>query len=211
MPTDFEHKYAQALKPFLPQESLEYVVNLIIHHQVHFKVSKPRKSKLGDYRIPHQGQGHRISVNGDLNQYSFLITTIHEFAHLVTFKEYGRQVMSHGNEWKQTFKVLFQPLFEIDFLPNDVTLALTNYFKNTPASSCTDDRLYRVLKRYDTKTENVTLVEHLPIHSIFELNGKIFVKGKKLRKYYLCQELNTTKSYRVLGLAEVKQKHINDK
>ena len=39
----------------------------------------------------------------------------------------------------------------------------------------------------------------------FKLNGKTFVKGKKLRTRFECEDANTGKKYRVLGLAEVKR------
>jgi hypothetical protein len=88
-------------------------------------------------------------------------------------------------------------------LPEDVTMALHNYLKNAKASSCTDDRLYRVLRRYD-KMVGVTL-EQLATGKKFQLNDKIFVKGKKLRTRFECEELLSGKKYRVLGLAEVKE------
>jgi hypothetical protein len=195
-------EYCGILNKYLPVNSSEYVVDLIIKHKVNFNISPPRKTKLGDYRYPLNGKGHRISVNGDLNPYSFLITTIHEFAHLLTYNKHQRKVSPHGVEWKNEFINLFSPLFKIVELPEDVFLALNNYFQNPKASSCTDDRLMRVLKRYN-KSNNEILVEHLKIGVKFKLNGKIFVKGKRLRKYYLCKDVNTGRDYRINGLASV--------
>ena len=168
---------------------------------VHFTVSKKRKTKLGDYRHPHKGKPHRISVNGDLNPYSFLITTLHEMAHLTTFEKYGNRVKPHGVHWKLEFKSIADPIFEKVVLPDDVDMALKNYLRNAKASSCSDDKLYRVLKRYD-KNKGITL-EELENGSFFKLNAKIFVKGKKLRTRFECVEAATNKKYRVLGLAEV--------
>jgi len=194
--------YCNALKRFLPEGTIEYVADLILDYECHFKVTKKRKTKLGDYRFPYNGKGHRISVNGDLNKYGFLITTIHEFAHLTTYNKYKRSVLPHGQEWKDEFKNLFEPLFELSELPTDIELALKNYLQNAKASSCSDDKLMRVLKRYNKNTEAV-LVEQLEIGTKFKLNSKTFVRGRKLRKYYLCQEFDTKKEYKVLGLAEV--------
>jgi hypothetical protein len=50
----------------------------------------------------------------------------------------------------------------------------------------------------------VTL-EQLATGKKFQLNDKIFVKGKKLRTRFECEELLSGKKYRVLGLAEVKE------
>ena len=193
--------FGQKLAPFLPAETETYVAAFLIEHRVHFTVSKGRKTKLGDYRHPWQGQPHRISVNGNLNRYAFLVTTLHEMAHLTTWKKYGNRVKPHGQEWKDEFKTIAKPVLDQKILPEDVTLSLTNYLRNAKASSCTDDRLYRVLKRYDKKKG--TTVEQLIPGATFQLNGKIFVKGKKLRTRYECKELPSQKMYRVLGLAEV--------
>lgn len=189
------------LDPFLPNGCSEYIAHFIVEHTVHFKVSKKRKTKLGDYRHPHHGKPHRISVNGDLNSYAFLITTLHEMAHLTAYEKYKNRVKPHGIEWKNEFKYIAAPLLDKIELPLDVTLALNNYLKNAKASSCTDDKLYRVLKRYD-KRKGPTL-EELNRGAQFKLNGKIFVKGRKLRTRFECQDVSSRKMYRVLGLAEV--------
>ncbi|MEO9532288.1 MAG: SprT-like domain-containing protein [Crocinitomicaceae bacterium] len=194
-------QFSEKLRPFLPLESTYYVAKFILEQKVQFTVSKARKTKLGDYRQPWQGKPHRISVNGNLNPYAFLVTTIHEMAHLTTFQKYGNSVKAHGEEWKSEFFALFQPIIEKDFLPEDITLAVTNYLKDAKAASCSDDRLYRVLRRYD-KNKGI-LVEHLEKGTIFELKGKQFELGRKLRKRFECKEINSGRTYRVLGLAEV--------
>lgn len=194
-------RFSEQLRQFVPMGSEYYVAKFIVEKTVHFTVSKPRKTKLGDYRQPWEGKPHRISVNGNLNQYAFLVTTVHEMAHLTTFEKYGGRVNAHGVEWKMEFKQLFQPLIEKDILPNDITMALSNYLKNAKAASCTDDKLYRVLRRYDENRG--ILVEHLEFGARFELKGKTFELGKKLRKRYECVELSSGRTYRVLGLAEI--------
>jgi hypothetical protein len=60
----------------------------------------------------------------------------------------------------------------------------------------------RVLKRYDFKKEQL-LLEHIKKGQKFKLNSKVFVKGDRLRKYYLCKAVNSDKKYRVNGLAEI--------
>jgi len=200
-------KYISTLQKFLPNGTESYVAELIITCKTDFKISAKRKTKLGDYRMPHNGKGHRISVNGDLNPYAFLVTTIHEFAHLKAFENHGRSIKPHGIEWQKSFTELFEPILQLNILPTDVTLALTNYLKKAKASSCTDEALYRVLKRYDK--EQHLRVEHLKIGDGFLLNGKKFEKGKKLRKYYLCRNITNNRQYRVLGVAEI-QEEINE-
>ena len=72
---------------------------------------------MGDYRPPYAGQGHRISINYDLNSYSFLVTTVHEFAHLLTWNEHKRKAKPHGAEWKANFKRMMRPFFEKEVFP----------------------------------------------------------------------------------------------
>lgn len=194
--------YCIALKRFLPEGTIEYVAELILFYEAHFRITKKRKTKLGDYRSPRNGKGHHISVNGDLNKYAFLMTTIHEFAHLTTYNKFKHKVAPHGKEWKNEFKDLFEPIFSLTKLPEDINLSITNYLKNAKASSCSDENLMRVLKRYDKKTD-VIHVEDIKIGDQFKLKGKFFVKGRKLRKYYLCMDLSSRREYRVLGLAEI--------
>ena len=194
-------KFSETLRPFLPSGTEHYIASFLFNNVVHFTVSKPRKTRLGDYRQPWEGKPHRISVNGNLNQYAFLVTTVHEMAHLTTFEKYGNRVKSHGLEWKNEFVSLFQPLINKEILPSDVTQAVNNYLKNAKAASCSDDRLYRVLRRYDKKKG--VLVEHLEIGTIFELKGKRYVLGRRLRKRFECSEVQSKKTYRVLGIAEV--------
>lgn len=194
-------QFSKSLAPFLPSGTERYVASFLVGRVVQFTVSKKRKTKHGDYRQPHDGKPHRISVNGSLNPYAFLVTTLHELAHLTTFEKYGNKVRPHGLEWKEEFKEIFQPVLERNALPEDVSLALTNYLVNAKASSCSDDRLSRVLKRYD-KQESI-LVEHVEIGTKFELQGKVFQKGAKLRKRHECLEVETGRKYRVLGLAEI--------
>ena len=194
-------RFCEQLAPFLPEGSADYVVSFIMNHRVHFTVSKARKTKLGDYRQPFEGRPHRISVNGDLNPYAFLVTTIHEMAHLTTFNKYKNRVKPHGTEWKQEFFVLFQPILDRNILPEDVTLAVSNYLKSAKAASCSDDKLYRVLRKYDENRG--ILVEHLSRGDVFKLKGKTFELGQKLRKRYECVEVDSGRKYRVLGIAEV--------
>lgn len=194
-------QFSEKLRPFLPSGSEYYVAKFIIENTVHFTVSKARKTKLGDYRHPYNGQPHKISVNGNLNQYAFLVTTVHEMAHLTTYEKYGNRVKSHGIEWKNEFKDLFQPIIAKEILPTDITMAVSNYLKNAKAASCSDDKLYRVLRRYD-KNRGI-LVEHLKQGDVFELKGKTFVLGRKLRKRFECIEKTSGRTYRVLGLAEI--------
>ena len=192
------------LADYLPAGTVDSVWDMIRHYQVRFRIARPRKSKLGDYRPPNGKQGHRISVNSDLNPYAFLITTLHEFAHLVTWNSYKNRVLPHGMEWKVAFREILTPYINSSIFPEEIIVALRAYMNNPAASSCTDLNLHRTLRRFD---QNATvLLETLPHGAHFKLqNGMVFEKGKLGRTRYRCQCLTNGKWYFVSAVAEVHQ------
>src|SRR5579859_115977 len=92
------------LRQWIPEKAAQLSLDYLNRYHVHLTITKERKSVLGDYRHATHAQNHRISVNGGLNKYSFLITLIHELAHLLTFMEYSNGVASHGKEWKLIYR-----------------------------------------------------------------------------------------------------------
>lgn len=197
------NKLRTNFKKFVPEEFVELIVELLIAHPIKFKIVPPRKTKLGDFRYGSKLEKPEITINGNLNPYAFLITTLHEFAHLHTFLEYGNTVSPHGKEWKNSYQKLLLPIIESRKLPQDIEKVLMNSLINVKASSCSDINLSRVLKNYDEAKEGVKLVEELPKNAIFVLNGREYIKGDLRRKRYLCTEMISKRKYLVNALAEV--------
>lgn len=193
----------EAFKKYLPEAFVDYTVDLFLTSAVKFKIVNGRKTKLGDFRAGLPGEKHQITVNGDLNPYAFLVTTLHEFAHLNTYNQFKNRVLPHGEEWKNAFRELLLPVIQSGELPKDVEKALVNSLVKTKASSCSDHDLSRVLHSYDKPKEGVEILERLPKNSTFALNGRHFVKGPLRRKRYVCQEVRTQRSYLVNALAQV--------
>jgi hypothetical protein len=194
----------QQLAHFLPEGAFEGVAAYLYEHRVHLTITRERRTVLGDYRHALRDRNHRISVNGNLNKYAFLITLIHELAHLVTFEQYGHRVAAHGKEWKQVYRILLQQFLGKGLFPEDVEQALLRSLHNLPASSCADEPLMRVLRNHDHPDERGLLVEEVPEGALFSIEGgRIFKKGKKLRKRYQCKEVATGKLYLFSGLYEV--------
>jgi hypothetical protein len=199
-----KEKYRLVLSKYLPSNFIEIVVELLVKYPVKFRVAKPRKTKLGDFRANRDGL-HEITVNGDLNPYSFLITTIHEFAHLVTFEEHKGRVKPHGKEWQLTYSKMIYPVIETGDLPKDVSDVLLNSLINVKASSCTDQNLSRVLIKYDKVIEGLISLEELESKSVFSLSGKNFTKGNLRRTRYVCVDNSNNKRYLISALAQVKK------
>lgn len=197
--------YSAALSKYMPAEAAPVISQWINDSKCRFRVSRNRISKFGDYRPPHDGQGHRISVNQGLNPYAFLITTVHEFAHLKTWSVHRDWVKPHGQEWKANFKQLMHQFIEARLFPDDIHAVLIKYMENPAASSCTDLNLFRKLKEYDTKSSNTKTIDQLPEEALFTIkNGRIFQKKEKLRKRYRCIEVKTQRVYLFNPIAEVK-------
>lgn len=192
----------KGLGKYIPPAAVPSIARLVVELNVHLRISKARSSKLGDYRAPFNGQGHRISVNNNLNTFAFLVTLVHELAHLVTWNHHQHSVDPHGKEWKKFFRELMLPYLGKDIFPSDVEHALQRYLKNPAASSCSDPVLQKILRRYDQ--EPVIHLEDLPDGARFALpNGMVFIKGDKRRTRYRCTEQRSGKSYLVSGIAEV--------
>jgi hypothetical protein len=192
------------LQDYLPPGTYEPVLIFLREHKVHLTVARERKSILGDYRHRTQADNHRISVNGNLNKYSFLITLLHELAHLLTFEQYGNKVFSHGKEWKAVYGSLLADFLRHKVFPEDIQQELMRSLQNPAASTCAEDGLLRVLRRYDAGAEKVRLVEELPLDAIFRTtDGRIFQKKEKLRKRFRCVEIKTKKVYLFSPVYEV--------
>jgi predicted SprT family Zn-dependent metalloprotease len=195
----------QYLQKFVPETSSALALHYLQHYKVHLTITRERKTILGDYRHATFYKTHRISVNGNLNKYSFLITLIHELAHLITFMQFGSKVQSHGREWKNRYAGLLKSFIDLGIFPPDILQALQQSMHDLPASSCADEALMRILKRYDKQQNGVVMVEQIQDGKLFEIDkGKIFKKGKKLRKRYQCIEVNTGKVYLFSAVYEVK-------
>ncbi len=192
------------LKTYLPAGSFDDVIYYIQHYKVHLTITRERKSVLGDYRNSFADKNHRISVNGTLNKYAFLITLLHELAHLFTYERFGHRVQAHGNEWKNEFsKILAQFLLKKVF-PDDIHKALLKTLQNPAASSCADVALLRILHRYDENKEGVVLVEAIPDGKSFKIKGgKIFRRVEQIRKRIKCIEIATSKVYLFSPVYEV--------
>ncbi len=197
------HQSQHLLSKYLPVESIALIADWITDYNVHLKISRSRTTKLGDYHYPTEKYGHRISINHDLNKYAFLITLVHEIAHLINWEKYKNKVKPHGEEWKNEYQSLMKNFTGSNIFPPDILGAIYNHMANPFASSCTDIGLMRILRKYDgIKTSSH--LEDIPQTAVFKTkNGRTFYKGEKLRKRYKCKDLNNHRIYLFSPLAEV--------
>jgi hypothetical protein len=152
------------------------------------------------------GANHKISVNGNLNQYEFLITLLHELGHLLCYEQYKNRVDAHGKEWKYLYGALLADFIKLDIFPVDIKKSLKKTVLNPAATANGETALLLVLRRYDkAKKEGMAFVAHIPDGALFETEkGKRFQKIKKRRIRIECVELSTGHVYSFSGLTEVR-------
>ncbi len=199
---------AKTIEPFVPEGAAQPVIDLLNAKHLSLTIKNPRKTKIGDYRPPRkEGEPHEISVNGDLNSYAFLITLIHEYAHLTTFEKYDfSKIRPHGAEWKKEFRKSLNPFIKKAIFPESIKVALDRYLKNPAA--CTDYQLMQALREFDTDREEHVLLDELPNNSHFIWDKKrLFKKEGKIRKRLRCLEVKTNKYYLFNPTVEVKPYH----
>lgn len=199
---------AVQLRPLLPVGTDGYVLELLGRHRIDVRLSRPRRTKLGDHRPPARGRtAHRITVNDDLNPYAFLTTLLHEIAHAFTWERHRavrRWLRPHGTEWKREFEQVLAPLVSAEVLPADIATALGRSMANPAAATCSDRDLLLALARYDRPDPSRIRVEELPEGAVFRTDcGMLFHAGPKLRSRRQCFECRTGREYRVHGLARV--------
>jgi SprT protein len=195
------------LENYLPKGSAALIYEYLHTYKIHLTITRTRKSVLGDYRHATHEDHHRISVNGSLNSYAFLLTLIHELGHLITFQQYGNRVLSHGKEWKLAYRRVLEDFIRLKLFPPDILETLRASLHNLPASSCSDVSLTRVLKKYDVD-KSVVLVEDLTEGTLFKTaDGRLFKRGRQIRKRIECAEIKTGKIYLFSPVYEVKQAH----
>lgn len=202
----WEKDWEERIAKYLPLESLSWAKSKFLQYPFLLKISPKRATKLGDFRPAHLGNPHVITVNGNLNKYSFLVTFAHELAHLINWQEHGRKVDPHGTEWKLHFASLLFDLIEIKAFPDELENSILRAIPRMKASTCADPLLLEALQKYDEPVSDEFNLKQLEEGSIFNIPGQtlIFKKGPLLRKYFLCSEVKSGRSYRVNAMAKVK-------
>ena len=202
-----------------PPASVAYCQQLWQHYQFKFLVAKPRRTRLGDFRVlPHNQT--QITVNANLNPYAFLITYVHEVAHAAVNRQYitQRQVtlrgvrlrrpLPHGREWQTAFQRLMQPLLNEAVFPMIILQPLRQYLTKPAATTSASPALMLALRQMDASPvtsvgENQVLLRDVPEGEVFQLAKKTYKRGTLRRTRVVCKELSSGKSYAILAHALV--------
>jgi len=192
----------EILVAYIPESALNMVVDLISGNNVQLNICRNRKTKLGDYRPPQNGYlFHRISINYNLNEFEFLVTLIHEFAHLLVWNKHKNRVEPHGIEFKSTYYSLLKQFVENNIFPEDIKNAI-QMIETTPENAKLE--MGRAMQKYSENNQDLFFVEEIPLNSNFKtIDGRTFQKLEKLRKRYKCICLNDKRKYLFHPLAKV--------
>jgi hypothetical protein len=180
------------VKKYIPTASTELVIELLNKYPHVLKIVNQRQTKHGDFRKTNGGT-YQITINNSLNQYQFLLTLVHEIAHLATHLKY-KCVKPHGIEWKISFQHLMLPFVHPDIFPMSILPYLANYLKNPKASTDTDVNLSLAMKHFNKKSDKSFIFE-VPLNGAFTFRNKTYIRQNKRRTRFECLELRSKKLY----------------
>lgn len=198
-------KEIEVFKKYLPEKSVEYCHRLWKEHHIQFTISPPRKSVYGNYM--YRNGVHLISVNGDLSPESFLVTYLHEVAHLVVRKSNARRPKPHGREWQKAFQLVMKPMLEEAVFGTELTKALTEHLKNPKATSCTDPVMHRLMmgsSEPDQADKDEFQIDNLKLGSRFVFQSRAFRVMRKVRTRIECLQEADGAIYRFQPTARVR-------
>ena len=184
------------LQTHVPASTLDYCFTLWRASPFELKITKSRQTKVGDFTSRRTKRHPRITLNIDLNAFLFLVTYVHEVAHLRVYLVFGAREDPHGERWKTTFTDLMLPLLWESVFPEEILHALRRHMINPKASSFADTDLTLAFRKFD-KNANQMVLSQVPDGSIFRLQGRYFKKGKLRRTRVLCRELQSKRDYLV--------------
>jgi hypothetical protein len=187
---------SQIINEHVPRAANSYCIQLWQKFQFDFKLRKSRVTKVGDFTC-YPGKRPIITVNHDIDPYLFLITYIHEVAHLDVHLQYGNRIESHGKEWKISFQNLMVPVLTNEIFPEDLLAGLKKHLRNPKASTFSDSKFTKLLRSHDERQKHVVILSDLKEGSVFGYHGKWFKKGKLRRTRVECRELKTRITYLV--------------
>lgn len=193
----------QKLRKYVPEAAADYCIDLWQLYDFPLLIKGDRKTKLGDFRGNRHTKKVSISVNGTLNPHAFLLTYLHELAHLIVWQQHPAGVKPHGPEWQAQFQLLMQPLLNEEVFPVEVLRPLKKYMQRPAASTASCQPLWIALRIQEEKPENALLLAQVPDGQKFRFSNTVYMKMEKRRTRVLCQNLSNGRRYLISTAAQV--------
>jgi hypothetical protein len=181
----------QLLEKFIPNTAPIFLRKWIADYAIHFKITRERVSKLGDYQKLPNGS-HRISINGNMSSDLFFFVLTHEIAHLIAREQYGNKIMAHGKEWKHTYRIML--LESISVYPEDLRPIILKFSKSPKAGFFSDINIAKYFYKEKLNSEESFLNE-LEIGQKFIFRNDSYLMIGKGKKNYLCKNLTSGREY----------------
>ena len=178
----------------VPEKAKNQVQQLLVNANVDIKIKKKRHTKHGDFRRMLNGSSV-ITINRTSNSYRFLITLLHELAHFKVSELTHYRVKPHGEEWKMAYREILLPFLNPEIFPEPLCSLLAAHMINPKASTDRDYALVMALKKYDSPTLTVPIIEINNVQQFKLENGRVFEKLKKRRTRFECKELKSGRIY----------------
>lgn len=191
----------EQLQNFIPSNAFKDLKDLLYQYNFKLKVVKERKRKRGDFRVLPNG-GYQITINNNLSKEQFLITLVHEIAHLKTFIQYKNTVLPHGIEWKQNFQHLMLPFLNNTVFPDTILPLLAKHLINPKATTDSDPNLSLALNNKEKPSDKKFIFE-LKHGDVFQIDQATYQLKHKRRTRYLCLHLKSKKEYLIHQNAQV--------
>ena len=169
-----------------------------------FKVTSPRKTKLGDFRFHSEKMAlPEITVNSDLNPYAFLFTFLHELAHLHVFKQWGTEVKAHGSEWKSSFQKLLLLAIRHELFPQELLEEILKFIAAPKASTSATPSLMKAFHKFDKAGILQFYLEDVKDGAVFIFQNRYFRRLRKKRTRVLCVDLQNERNYLISAMAQI--------
>lgn len=189
------------LMPYIPAAAKEHLEPILKKHSFSLRIVNGRKTKRGDFRATTPLPS--ITINNNLSKEQFLITLVHEIAHLHTHISYPR-AKPHGQEWKNCFQHLMLSFLNTTIFEEELLRLLAKHFINPKATTDSDLKLSVLLQKKNKEKDSLNcFIFELEPETLFELNNRTFKLLNKRRTRYECLEVLTQKKYLVKGNAAV--------
>jgi N-glycosylase/DNA lyase len=170
----------------------------------HLKVTKERATKYGDYSTPINNKKQQITVNGNLDQFSFLLTLLHELAHLRVYEKHSYRIKPHGEQWKNEFANYLRLAIEHHLFPEEIAKPIRKYYISK--LSFTHNSRVHVLNSILNflKKEIPMRLQDIPLNSKAILsNGMMITKIEQKRTRCICKDHSNNKLYSIHKSIEV--------
>ena len=195
----------------VPAYGLPVVSRVVRAYDFAFRFAQSRRSKLGDFTRTAQGLV-TLTVNMDLGSELFLVTFLHEVAHLEATLNQPRRSQPHGRRWQTCFGNLLKELCLHAEGQMAVPLrdALLAHSIAPSATLHADSRLASLLlppagtPDSPIAPDGCAFVEALVTHTAFWYRGRSFLLSGKLSKRHYATEMRSGRLYSFSAQCRVK-------